>query len=169
MDMLCENCGKAVTTSEGKYVYYKGEMMFACKACAEMLNAETKCASKVCAAIDAKKKQAENTINNKDAYEKFLKSIDTVLKKIPDHSNLSSDIPLLTALVENYVTKEYPDIPYHVIIAVVAALLYVISINDMLPDVIPGVGYEDDAMVVTICKKMFYDGLTEYRTWYVQR
>ena len=78
-------------------------------------------------------------------YDKFLKNIDDALKKIPDTGNLRSDIPLLTALVKSYVAKEFIEIPYNTIIAVVAALLYVISPIDMLPDVIPGVGYDDDA------------------------
>ena len=54
-------------------------------------------------------------------------------------------------------------------IAVVAALLYVISPLDMLPDIISGVGYEDDAMVVAFCKKQFYDDLAGYKTWHEQR
>lgn len=136
--------------------------MFACKACADKLNDEIKCASKVCAAIDGKKNQAENIINNKGAYEKFLKNIDDALKKIPDIGDLRSDIPLLTALVKSYVAKEFIDIPYNMIIAIVAALLYVISPIDMLPDVIPGVGYNDDAMVVAFCKKLFHNNLEKY-------
>ena len=48
-------------------------------------------------------------------------------------------------------------------IAVVAALLYVISPIDMIPDAVPGVGYEDDAMVVAFCKKLFHEDLDKYR------
>ncbi len=166
MSMICEKCGKAVSASEGEYVYFQGKIMFACKACAEKLNDEIKCARKVCAAIDGKKNQAESIIKNKDAYEKFLKNIDTTIKKIPDIGNLLSDIPLLIDLVKSYIANEYLEIPYNTIIAVVAALLYVISPIDMLPDVIPGVGYEDDAMVVAFCKKQFYKDLANFKAWY---
>ncbi len=169
MNMICEICRKAVSTSEGEYVYYQGKMMFACKACTEKLNEEIKRDRKVCAAIDGKKNQAENIIQNKEAYEKFLKNIDATIKKIPDTGNLLSDIPFLIALVKSYVAKEYSEIPYNTIIAVVAVLLYVISPIDMLPDVIPGVGYKDDAIVVDFCKKQFYDDLADYKTWYEQR
>lgn len=169
MNIICAKCGQAILPSEGEYVYYQGKMMFACKDCAAKMNDEIKCARKVCAAIDGKRTQAERIINNKDDYNDFLKSIDTMLKKIPNVGNLLSDMPLLIALVKNYVAKEYTKIPYSTIIAVVATLLYVISPLDMLPDVLPGVGYDDDAMVVAFCKKLFYDELTEYKTWFEQR
>ena len=164
MSMKCEKCGKVVTAAEGEYVYYQSRMLFACKSCADQLNDEIKCAKKVCAAVDAKKTQAEYIANNRDAFEKMLKSIEATTKKIPDNSNLLTNIPLLVSLVKSYIGGEYKDIPYNTIIAVVATLLYVISPIDMLPDIIPGVGFSDDEMVVAICMKMFYADMEKFKT-----
>lgn len=53
-------------------------------------------------------------------------------------------------LVESYVKREYTDIPLTSIISILAALIYVISPIDLIPDFIPGIGYFDDAAVVTL-------------------
>lgn len=36
------------------------------------------------------------------------------------------------------------------------------DVDDMVPDVIPNVGYEDDAVVVAFCIKMFRNDLEKY-------
>ena len=58
------------------------------------------------------------------------------------------------------------DILTSTIVAVMAALLYVVSPIDMIPDLIPGVGYKDDAMVVSFCIKLFHEELEKYRIWH---
>lgn len=54
-------------------------------------------------------------------------------------------------LVRNYIKKEYTEIPLGSIIAIISALIYVISPADLIPDNIPGIGYLDDAAVVAVC------------------
>lgn len=139
--------------------------MFACKSCAGKLNDEIKCARKVCAAVDEKKTQAEYIINNRNEYVKFLSDIEITLKKIPDDGNLISNISSLILLVKSYVTGDYGDIPNNAIVAVVATLLYVISPIDIISDIIPGVGFTDDAMAVSLCIKMIQDDLEKFKAW----
>lgn len=165
MDMICEKCGKAVRVTEGEYLYYQGIMMFACNACAKKLNDQMKRDQKICAAVDGKKTQAEFITNNRDAFDSFLANIETALKRIPAVGNLLSDIPLLISLVKSYVNGEYKEIPYNSIIAVIATLLYVISPIDIIPDVIPGVGFMDDAAAVAFCIKMIHEDLEKYKAW----
>ena len=165
MEMVCEKCGKYLSASDGEYVFYQDKMMFACKECAESLNEEIKRAQKICSAVDSKKNQAEYITNNKDAFDEFLINIETTLKKIPAVGTLLSDIPLLVSLVKSYVSGEYKEIPYNAIVAVVAALLYVISPVDIIPDLIPGVGFLDDAAAVAFCVKMLHDDLENYKFW----
>ena len=165
MSLKCERCGTKFSAANGECIYYQGKMIFACKTCAVKLNDEINCARKVCAALDGKKVQAEKIINDIDAFAKLLKSLDTALGKIPNTGNLHSDIPFLSSLAKDYMERVYTEISYNTIIAVVSALLYVVSQIDMLPDVIPGVGYEDDAMVVAFCIKMFPKEINKYKTW----
>ena len=169
LEMTCERCGKGVSASAGEYILYQDKMMFTCKACAKKLDDEIKCARKICSAVDSKKAQAEYITNNEDAFEKFLKTIEETLKKIPGIGNMLSDIPLLVSLVKSYVAGEYKEIPYNSIVTVVATLIYVISPLDIIPDVIPVVGFTDDAMAVAFCMKMIHDDLEKYKTWRDQK
>ena len=165
MGMVCEKCGKSVSAAEGEYVYYHDKILFACKACAKRLNDEMKIARQICSAIDGKKTQAERIANNKEAFDKLLRSIDITLKKIPGVGNLLSDIPLLVSFLKSYVSGEYKEIPFNSIVVVIATLLYVVSPIDIIPDMIPGIGFTDDAMAVTFCIKMIHDDLEKYKAW----
>jgi uncharacterized membrane protein YkvA (DUF1232 family) len=58
------------------------------------------------------------------------------------------------------------DVPIGSIIAIVAALLYLINHFDLIPDSIPVVGYLDDAAVITfVTTTLVHDDVEEYRAW----
>ena len=165
MQMTCDKCGKGVSASAGEYVIYQDKMMFTCKECARKLDEEIRHARKISAAVDNNKAQAEYITNNGDAFAKFLKNIEATLRKIPNVGNLLSDVPLLVSLVKSYIDGKYREIPYNTIVAVVATLLYVISPFDLIPDIIPVIGFADDAMAVAFCVKMLHSDLEKYRAW----
>lgn len=79
------------------------------------------------------------------------------------------DLRLLIAIVKDYWSGEYREIPYMSIAAIVFALLYVLSPMDIIPDVIPVVGYLDDAAVVAICLRLVEEDLYEYKEWKEKR
>ena len=74
-------------------------------------------------------------------------------------------VPTLVSLVRNYIKKEYTEAPIGTIIAIVSALIYVLSPADAIPDFIPGVGYVDDALVIAACLKLIDSDLKEYQRW----
>ena len=51
------------------------------------------------------------------------------------------------------------------IIAVISALTYWISPFDIFPDSIPGIGYIDDAAVISACLKFIGTDLADYKKW----
>ena len=55
------------------------------------------------------------------------------------------------------------------IAAIVAALLYVLSPIDLIPDFIPIIGYVDDALVVSACLAMVKQDLHAYRNWKMEQ
>ena len=165
LEMTCDRCGKGISATAGEYVVYQDKMLFTCKDCAKELDDEIKRAQRICAAVDSKKAQAEYITNNKDAFDIFLKNIEATLKKIPKVGNLLSDVPLLVSMVKSYIDGEYKEIPYNIIVAIVAALLYVISPLDIIPDIIPAIGFTDDAVAIAFCMKLIHDDLEKYKTW----
>ena len=76
-----------------------------------------------------------------------------------------SDLKLLLGIVRDYWTGEYRQLPWFTIAAVVAALLYVLNPLDMIPDILPGIGYLDDATVVAFCLNLVEADLLRYREW----
>jgi uncharacterized membrane protein YkvA (DUF1232 family) len=56
-------------------------------------------------------------------------------------------------------------VPYWAIAAVVFALLYVLNPFDIVPDVVPLLGFVDDAAVMGVCLSMIEQQLHEYKGW----
>lgn len=69
-------------------------------------------------------------------------------EKIPILGGMIDDIVCMVSLVDSYIKKEYSDIPVGTIISIVAALIYLLSPIDLIPDFVPVVGYLDDAAIV---------------------
>jgi len=76
-----------------------------------------------------------------------------------------SDFLTFISLIKDYVTGKYTQIPFWIIAAIVAAILYVLSPVDLIPDFIPGLGYVDDGLVMAACIKMIERDLTSYKAW----
>jgi len=75
------------------------------------------------------------------------------------------DFKLLIAVVKDYWKGRYRKIPFFSIAAIVAALLYVINPFDIIPDIIPVIGYLDDAAVIAACLAMVRQDLHNYKLW----
>ena len=55
--------------------------------------------------------------------------------------------------------------PIGTIIAIVSALLYLVSPVDIIPDIIPVAGYVDDIAVITVCLSLVQSDIDEYQRW----
>ena len=75
------------------------------------------------------------------------------------------DLQLLLSLVSDYWSGDYRKVPYGTITAVVFSLLYVPNPFDIIPDVLPVVGYLDDAAVIALCLNFVEQDLLEYKRW----
>jgi uncharacterized membrane protein YkvA (DUF1232 family) len=81
---------------------------------------------------------------------------------------LVKDFKLLMSLLNDYWHGTYREIPWWAISAVVFALLYVLSPIDLIPDVIPVIGYTDDAAVVALTLLLIEQELEKYKEWKLQ-
>ena len=77
----------------------------------------------------------------------------------------SEYVPLMLNLVKDYKAKRYKSIPVKSIVAIVATLLYVILPADVIPDIVPVLGFTDDASVVMWCLKVVKSDLDKYKEW----
>lgn len=111
--------------------------------------------------------EAKATIENEDKFEKFVQRLENKLKLIPGIGEYLSDIACMVSLVRSYIKKEYTDIPLGTILSIVVTLLYIISPVDLIPDVIPGVGYLDDIALLVWVLKSIHSDVEEYKQWRV--
>ena len=119
------------------------------------------------AALELEKgyKKAEDLLNEPEKLEKFLQKLERKLKVIPKVGNTLAIVPTMISLIRRYVKKEYTEVPLGTIIAIISALIYVLSPVDFVPDAIPGAGYIDDALVITACLKLIGSDVEDYQKW----
>jgi uncharacterized membrane protein YkvA (DUF1232 family) len=78
---------------------------------------------------------------------------------------LVRDLQLLVRLLKASVSGAYTGLSVHKLVTIVAAILYLISPLDVIPDFIPVVGYVDDAAVIAWVLKSIADELKDFRMW----
>lgn len=117
--------------------------------------------------VKATEKDSEEMLENEQetietldkATEKASKIQDTKFQEIID------DFFLMIDLVKAYVKKEYREVPFASIVAILAAIVYVLNPLDVIPDVLPVVGHVDDVVVVGIALKQVHADLRKYEAW----
>jgi uncharacterized membrane protein YkvA (DUF1232 family) len=76
-----------------------------------------------------------------------------------------TDLQTLLRLINAYAKGDYRVIPARTIVAAVGAVIYFVSPVDAIPDVIPGIGFVDDAAVLYFVVKVIASDLDDFRRW----
>ena len=98
---------------------------------------------------------ADKVMNNADRIEKIM-SNGTLSKFL-------KDVKLYFKMLSDVFSRRYTRVPKGTVAAIVGTLLYVLSPVDVIPDVIPVVGYLDDAAVLALCLKFVKHDVDEYK------
>ena len=109
--------------------------------------------------------KAKEMLDHPDKIEKLLNKLEKKLKSVPNIGEKLSHIPVFVSLIRSYIKKEYTEIPLGTIIAVLSALIYFVSPVDIIPDVMPVIGFADDAAVIAACLKLVDTDIEEYIEW----
>ena len=109
--------------------------------------------------------EAAKIVQDEDRLERLLQRLEKKLSLIPVAGDMLSKVPAMVSLVRSYAKGEYRDLPLGSVLAIVAAILYVVNQVDLIPDFIPGAGYLDDAAVLAVCLKLVGDDVDEYVAW----
>lgn len=89
----------------------------------------------------------------------------TATEKSKNLGDKLKDFLLLWSLLKDYYNKEYTQVPWKFIASIGFAVAYLILPVDIIPDVIPVLGYVDDAAVFGFVVKMFAAEIEKYKTW----
>ncbi|MBS1493460.1 MAG: DUF1232 domain-containing protein [Bacteroidetes bacterium] len=117
---------------------------------------------------DELRKKSSN-VSNKDV-NKILRTEDNV-KKRSDKLNknvfgkLLNQLSLSYEMIKDYKTKRYVDIPWRTIALIVGAVLYFINPFDIIPDILPVIGFTDDAVAFAAVFRSVQGDLLRYCEW----
>lgn len=79
--------------------------------------------------------------------------------------SFAEEISCLIDMVKAVARRDYTEISKVSLATIVFTLIYVFSPVDLIPDVVPGVGFLDDAGMVTLCLKAVHDAVMAYKKW----
>ena len=116
-------------------------------------------------AYEQGKETAEKLLNDPDKMEMFLQRAEQVIQSVPFIGEKLSMLPVMISFLKSYIKNEYREAPVTVPVSIVAALLYLISPKDIIPDKIPVLGIADDIAVIYFAWKYVKDDLELYQDW----
>jgi uncharacterized membrane protein YkvA (DUF1232 family) len=112
-------------------------------------------------------KEGAQKITEKDV-QKVVNRSEEIKRKFSPKGPLRrfiEDGQLLIAIVKDYWSGRYRQIPFGVIASIVFTLIYVLNPFDLVPDVLPVIGEVDDAAVMGACLILVEQDLQKYKAW----
>jgi len=120
-------------------------------------------------ALNEKEQQAEEQLKDEAKTRETLNKAEKLLdklKRIPVIGDIVDDIAASIELIKDFIDGTYRRVPVRVIVSALAAILYVISPIDLIPDFIPIIGWLDDATVFALVLSYGLGAeLNAYRRW----
>ena len=109
---------------------------------------------------------AEARIGNAGQRTELVEQLQRVMQNATKAlEDCAADLQTMGSMVTDYANGRYKEIPKETIVAVVAAIVYVVSPIDLIPDAIPVVGYADDAALVSFVLSHVHKDIESYRNW----
>ena len=68
-------------------------------------------------------------------------------------------------LIRAYYRGDYRVVPETTLVVIIAAIIYVVSPLDVIPDAIPAIGFLDDATILTLALQRTKQDLDDFMIW----
>lgn len=121
------------------------------------------------ARLEGNYQHAAQVLENEDEFERLLSDLEKKLHDLPVVGDTFVDLPVVISLARAYIKKEYTDISTGSIIAVVAAMIYIVDPSDLINDYIPVVGVVDDLAIIALVLSLISSDLEKYKQWRAAR
>ncbi|MFZ5534390.1 MAG: YkvA family protein [Pseudomonadota bacterium] len=87
------------------------------------------------------------------------------LDRYPGFARVMDDLDTALRLMKAYGQGKYHAVPYRSMLALVAALVYLVSPLDAIPDLLVTLGFIDDLAVLTLVISQIRHDLARFETW----
>ncbi|MBS1514817.1 MAG: DUF1232 domain-containing protein [Bacteroidetes bacterium] len=116
---------------------------------------------------ELKKKSSE--VNDED-FKNVINSEVSVKKRADKlnknvFSKLLNQLSLSYEMIKDYKSKRYTDIPWRTIALIIGAILYFVNPFDIVPDLLPVIGFTDDAVAFAAIFRSAQGDLLRYCEW----
>lgn len=111
-----------------------------------------------------------NNFSKKSDFKKIIENISSINRKIKNlnlnkYFDLYNQVKLSVSMIKDYKNKNYTAIPFRTILLISATLLYFLNPFDVIPDIMPAIGYADDAALFVALFKSIQSDIEEYIKW----
>ncbi|HEX9241452.1 MAG TPA: DUF1232 domain-containing protein [Anaeromyxobacter sp.] len=139
-----------------------------CAACGRALGSNADCVScRDAAARDLAREAADITPEavpgTTDAVGRFLDRPPWWARRVP--AGLVAKLRLLWMVLRDYVNGSYRKLPWKAVAALAAAVVYVVTPFDLIPDFLGPLGFTDDVVVVALTLRLVKKELLDYCAW----
>ncbi len=112
------------------------------------------------------KRRAEAILDQKDKVtQKLNEALQKLLTKSPKAQAFFDDLKDFIQMIGYWVEGKYSELPYQTVLLVLGAILYFLNPLDLVPDVLPGLGFTDDAAVIALVVRSVSGDLEKFREW----
>ena len=94
----------------------------------------------------------------RDAYRKLARNEDALTR-------VRGDLLHLLRMARAWARKEYRAVPWRTMLYVVAAIIYFVNPVDLIPDALVGLGFLDDAAVISAVVRALQSDIQKYLSW----
>ena len=115
--------------------------------------------------LEGRYTEAKKLLNQPDKLEELLQKFEQKIKKVPKIGEKLSHVFTLASMVKSYIKNEYKEVPLFSIVSAISAILYFVAPIDIINDLIPVVGYVDDAAVIACCVSLIDLDIQDYIEW----
>lgn len=114
--------------------------------------------------------QATNVVGNTAQLNNLVDELFKVLSQAAKSlGNCVGDLKTMGEMASDYTNGTYKEVPQSTIIAIVVAIIYVVSPVDLIPDFVPAIGYADDIALVAFVLDKVHGDVERYREWKEQQ
>ena len=114
--------------------------------------------------------KAQTFVDNPELINDLLAQLQEKLQGLPATVTTAfNNVPVMAEMVKCYVTREYTEVSPKVIVSLVAAFIYLVKKDDIIPDNVPILGLADDLAVATVAMAINEPELAAFAAWKEQR